>query len=170
MPEGVGEAVVAVPPESAFSYLADPRHAPEWFAGVELAAPQGPPGTHMTWSFVQRGGRIVPVRMAVYEPPYHFAWQTTYSSLRSNLRWTIECLPTESEPAHTLLRMTIRLDPGPLGWLVLLLTFGRSERTLTARAQDAAERARDVLLVAAEPEGHQHPKRPQGRSKRRGRR
>lgn len=168
MPEGAGETIVAVLPEVAFGYLADPRHAPEWFAGAALAEPRGPLGTHRTWRFVQRGGRVVPVRMAVYEPPRRFAWQTTYPPLRSNLRWTLECLPAENEPSHTLLRMTIRLDPGPLGRLALLLAFGRSERTLAARAQDAAERARDALLEGAASEGRARPKSPRRRPRRRG--
>lgn len=170
MPEGVGEAVAAVSPEAAFGYLADPRRAPEWFAGVKLPEPpQGPLGAHMTWRFVQRDGRVVPVRMAVYEPPRRFAWQTTYAALRSNLRWTLECLPVEGEPTQTALRMTIHLDPSLLGRLVLLLTFGRTERTLGARAQTAAERARDILLDVAEVEGHERPKPPSNRPRRRGR-
>jgi len=173
MPEGVGEAIAAVPPGAAFSYLADPRRAPEWFAGVKLPEPpQGPLGTHMTWRFVQQGGQVVPVRMAEYEPPRRFAWQTTYAALRSNLRWTTECLPTEGEPSQTLLRMTIHLDPSPLARLVLLLTFGRTQRTLAVRAQSATERAREVLLDVAEVEGHEghaRPKPPGNRPRRRGR-
>src|SRR5947209_3399444 len=111
MPEGAGEATVAVSPRVAFGYLADPRHAPEWFAGVELAEPpQGPLGTQTTWRFKRRSGQVVPVHMAAYEPPRHFVWQTTYPLLRSNLRWTLECLPVEGEPSQTLLRMTIHLD------------------------------------------------------------
>ncbi len=90
MPEGAGDAVVAVPPRVAFGYLADPRHAPEWFAGATLAEPpQGLPGIGMRWRFTQRDGRVVPVRMADYEPPRRFAWQTTYMPLRSNLRCTL---------------------------------------------------------------------------------
>jgi uncharacterized protein YndB with AHSA1/START domain len=170
MPEGAGETVVAVSPAVAFRYLADPRHAPEWFAGVALAAPpQGPLSQETTWRFTQGSGRVVPVRMAAYEPPRLFAWQTTHASLRSNLRWTLECLPAKNQPVHTLLRMTIRLDPGLLGRLVLLLTFGRAERTLTARAQAAAERARDALQEAAASEGHERPKRPREGPRRRGR-
>lgn len=171
MPEGAGDAVVAVPPRVAFGYLADPRHAPEWFAGATLAEPpQGSPGIGMRWRFTQRDGRVVPVRMADYEPPRRFAWQTTYMPLRSNLRWTLECLPVAGEPSRTLLRMTIRLVPGPLGYLVLLLTFGRSAQSLAARAQDAVERARDVLLDIAEVEGHKRPKPPSNRPRHRGHR
>ncbi len=171
MPEGAGEAVVAVAVEAAFGYLADPRHAPEWFAGVELAEPpRGPLGPETTWRFRQRSGRVVPVHMAAYELPRRFVWQTTYPPLRSNLRWSMECLPVEDEPSQTLLRLTIRLDPGPLGWLTLLLTFGRSERTLAARAQEAAEHARAALLEPTAQEGRARPKRPQGRPKRRKRR
>lgn len=171
MPEGSGEATVATSPQAAFRYLADPRHASEWFAGVELAEPpQGPLGPQATWRFRQRSGRIVPARMAVYEPPRRFAWQTTYLPLRSNLRWTMELLPAEDVPSQTLLRMTIRLDPGPLGWLTLLLTFGRSKRTLTYRAQDAAERARDALLESAGSERPVRPKQAREKPRRRGQR
>ncbi len=171
MPEGSGEATVATSPQAAFRYLADPHHAPDWFAGVELAEPpRGPLSVETTWRFTQRSGRMVPVRMAVYEPPRRFAWQTAYSFPRSNLRWALECLPVENEPSQTLLRLTIRLDPGPLGWLTLLLTFGRSERTLAARAQEAAEHARAALLEPTAQEGRARPKRPQGRPKRRKRR
>ncbi len=172
MPEGSGEATVAISPQAAFRYLADPRHASEWFAGVELAeSPHGPLGMQTTWRFTQRDGRVVPVRMAVYEPPRRFAWQTTYLPLRSNLRWTIECLPVENEPSQTLLRMTIRLDPGPLGRLALLFTFGHSAGTLAVRAQDAVERASATVLEASsEPERHERPQRPREKPKRRGRR
>lgn len=171
MPEGSGEAIVAASPQAAFRYLADPRHAFEWFAGVTLAEPpQGPLGSQMTWRFRQRDGHVIPLRMAEYEPPRRFAWQTTYLPLRSNLRWTMECLAAENEPSQTLLRMTIRLDPGPLGRLTLLLAFGHSEETLTARAQDAAERARDALLESAGSERRERPKQTREKPRRRGRR
>jgi len=171
MPEGSGEATVATSPQVAFRYLADPRHASEWFAGVELLEPpQGLLGTQTTWRFRQRSGQVVPLRMAEYEPPRRFAWHTRYWPLRSNLRWTMELLPAEDAPAQTLLQMTIRLDPGPLGWLTLLLTFGHSAQPLAYRAQDAAERARDALLELAAPERPKRPKQSQEKPRRRGRR
>ena len=37
MREGSGEVEAPVAPHVAFAYLADPRHAPRWFAGVEVA-------------------------------------------------------------------------------------------------------------------------------------
>src|SRR5512146_3245563 len=75
MREGTGEARVAVAPEAVVAYLADPRHAPEWFAGVEFTEQlEEAPRAGMTWRFVQvrSGNRVVPVRMEVYDPPMHF--------------------------------------------------------------------------------------------------
>src|SRR6185437_5905944 len=94
--EGTGEAAVAVAPTDAFAYLSNPLRAPEWFAGVQFAErPEGEPRAGMRWRFVQvrSGNRIVPVRMAVYEPPTRFVWRTTHRWPRTNLRWEMRCEP-----------------------------------------------------------------------------
>ena len=41
MREGSGEVEAPVAPHVAFTYLADPRHAPRWFAGVECGGRAG---------------------------------------------------------------------------------------------------------------------------------
>ena len=149
MREGTGEVTVAVAADTAFAYLADPRHAPEWFAGVQFAEePEGEPHTGMTWRFVQvrSGNRVVPVRMVVYESPSHFAWQTALRWPRTNLRWEMRCEPEEKRAGTTRLRMTIRIEPGPLGWLALWLSPRAYRPNPATQAQHAAERARDALL------------------------
>lgn len=148
MREGTGEAVVAVAPEVAFAYLADPRHAPEWFAGVRFARePEGEPRAAMTWRFVQvrSGNRVVPVRMAVYEPPEHFVWRTTLHWPRTNLRWEMRCEPEPGDAHATRLRMTIGIEPGPVGRLALWLTKPAFRPDPAIQAQRAVERARDAL-------------------------
>ena len=60
MREGSGEVEAPVAPHVAFAYLADPRHAPRWFAGVEVAdVPTGLLTTESHWTFIQTqsGGR-----------------------------------------------------------------------------------------------------------------
>jgi uncharacterized protein YndB with AHSA1/START domain len=173
MREGSGETTVAVAPGTAFAYLADPRHAPEWFAGVELqGALEGLPRAGMTWSFVQtqRGGRIVPARMAVYAPPERFVWRTTQRWPRTNLAWELRCAPVEDPdtaggaPA-TWVHLTIHIEPGPLGWLSLLaaLPFQRGE--IAERAQRAVDRAREALLARAQRAHGRHERPRQGQAK-----
>ncbi len=165
--EGSGMTTVAVGQAAAFAYLADPRHAPEWFAGVGVAEPpEGAPHEGLTWRFVQpQGARPseTPVRMTVYEPPSRFVWRTHYSWPRTNLAWELRCEPEDSGSAGdaateaggsagngvTWLTFTIRIEPGPLGWLTLLVAAPFSRDTLAKRAQRAVERARDVLVERA---------------------
>lgn len=153
--EGTGETTVAVAPAVAFAYLADPRRAPEWFAGVQFAErPEGEPRAGMRWRFVQvrSGNRIVPVRMAVYEPPTRFVWRTTHRWPRTNLRWEMRCEPAPEGNAGevgALLRMTIGIEPGPMGWLSLWLAKPAFRPDPAMQAQRAVERARDALLERA---------------------
>ena len=162
MRAGTGEATVAVAPDAAFAYLADPRHAQEWFAGARLAEPpEGAPHAGMTWRFVQvrSDNRVVPVRMEVYEPPSRFVWRTTFRWPRTNLRWEMRCepetqsLPLASPPQGegksgngTRLRMTIGIEPGPVGWLGLYLSPRLYRPDPAMQAQRAVERAREALL------------------------
>ena len=152
MRAGSGEALVSVPAAQAFAYLADPRHAPRWFAGVEsVAVPPGAPHAGMTWGFrqVRAGGRSIPMRMSVYEPATaRFAWETTYPWPRDNIAWELRCEPTDgAPPTATRLSMTIRQRPGPLGWVGLLVAYPFARRAIPAQATRAAERARDALLA-----------------------
>jgi uncharacterized protein YndB with AHSA1/START domain len=170
--EGSGAAEVAIPPAAAFAYLADPRHAPEWFAGAAFAAPpEGAPRLGQNWSFARTRGtrRVLPVAVAAFEPPRHFLWQTTLGPRRDNNAWEVECVPTAA--AATRLTVTIRLIPGPLGWLSILLYRPLVRAALRERAQRAADRARDALLAhaAASPTPPAHP-RPHPRAGRKPRR
>lgn len=147
MREGSGEATVAIPCAAAFAYLADPRNAPEWFAGVTFPEqPEGAPQAGMTWRFIQARSdqRIVPVRMEVYEPPMRFVWRTALRWPRTNLRWEMRCDP---EKDGSRLRMTIAIEPGPAGWLGLYLSPRAYRPNPALQAQRAVERARDALLA-----------------------
>ena len=156
MREGTGEATVAATPEAAFAYLADPRNAQQWFAGAALAEqPEGAPYAGMRWRFVQaRSKRVVPVRMEVYEPPSHFLWRTALRWPRTNLRWEMRCEPETLPPppqgegqsvGGVRLRMTIGIEPGPMGWLGLHLSPRLYRPDPAMQAQRAVERARDAL-------------------------
>ncbi len=95
--------------------------------------------------------------MAHYAPPDGFAWETTYSGWRDNLRWEIVCAESPREPQQeqqehpaTCVTMTIRQEPGPFGWLVLLASapFMRFRAGwLERRANRALERARQTLIA-----------------------
>jgi len=173
--EGSGAAEVAVPPAAAFAYLADPRHAPDWFAGAAFATPpQGAPRLGQSWTFARTRGtrRVLPVEIASFAPPRHFLWQTTLGPRRDNNAWEVECAPTEAAGA-TRLTVTIRLIPGPLGWLSILLYRPLVRAALRERAQRAANRARDALLAHAAPSApptHPRPRPHPGRKPRRPRR
>src|SRR5690242_20645017 len=164
MREGTGETTVAAPPEVAFAYLADPRNAQKWFAGAALAEqPEGAPHTGMRWRFFQaRSKRIVPVQMEVYEPPSHFVWRTALHWPRTNLRWEMRCEPTTLQGegqsvSGTRLRMTIGIEPGPMGWLALWLAKPAFRPDPAMQAQRAVERARDALLEQSAPDAIERP-------------
>jgi uncharacterized protein YndB with AHSA1/START domain len=161
--EGSGEATVDMKPAVAFAYLTDPRNAPTWFAGVAFAqAPEGPPRAGMAWSFAQtqNGGRIVPARMLVYEPPSRFVWRTQHRWPRTNLVWELRCAPMDATGERTRLAFTIRIEPGPLGWLTLLAAAPFSRGAIARRAERAVERARAALMTHATGRERQSPGTP----------
>lgn len=169
MREGTGETTVAAPPEVAFAYLADPRNARDWFAGAALAEqPEGAPQAGMRWRFVQsRSKRVVPVRMEVYEPPSRFVWRTTLHWPRTNLRWEMRCEPLAEEAGGARLRMTIGIEPGPMGWLGLHLSPRLYRPDPAMQAQRAVERAREALEEQAASHSSERRKPPERRKQRR---
>lgn len=177
MPQGSGEATVAVAPAEAFAYLSNPLRAPEWFAGVQFAErPEGEPRAGMRWRFIQvrSGNRVVPMRMEVYEPPTRFAWRTTHLWPRTNLRWEMRCEPVaeggdgEETEGGTRLRMTIGIEPGPMGWLALWLAKPAFRPDPAMQAQRAVERARDAIMerLQARPQTPRKPPEKRGRRRR----
>jgi uncharacterized protein YndB with AHSA1/START domain len=169
--EGSGAVEVAVPPAAAFAYLANPRHAPEWFAGATFdSPPQGAPRLGQSWTFARTRGtrRVLPVEIAAFAPPRHFLWQTTLGPRRDNNAWEVEL--ASAAAGATRLTVTIRLIPGPLGWLSILLYRPLVRAALRERAQRAANRARDALLAHAAPSSSSPPVRPHPRSGRKPRR
>lgn len=165
MLEGQGETTVAVAHRTAFDYLADPRHAPGWFAGVTFAEePQGTPRVGTTWRFRQRNGKIVPVRIVAHERLVRFAWRTTYPAIRSNLEWQIAF---DAAPEGTALRMTIRILPSPLAALGLVVTRRASQLRVEEQARAAVERARDALLERFPPPSPPTTRRASSRRERR---
>lgn len=200
MLEGSGEATAAVSPAAAFAFLADPRHADEWFAGAGFETPpQGPARAGLEWSFARTAGtrRVQPLRMAAYEPPSRFTWETTIRSpLATNFVFEMRCEPTEiasaPEPlapeageaaslpdgAHayatsiqgTRLCFTIRLRPGVVQWASIAAGFVLVRRALRERAQRTVDRAADAVeTVAPAARGGDHAARKRGTSTRRGR-
>ena len=215
--EGRGVTTAPVTVAVAFAFLADPRNAPEWFAPVTFAWAEpgdAPPQTALpssrvassaivtrlgaTWRFLpnspaRRGwvtGRrraAIPMRMATYEPPTSFAWETTYPTSRDNLRWEITCVPASSDAAdgtdaattattaepdramdsppaqttqHTTIHMSLRIQPGPLGWVSLLVVAPFTRGGLDRRAQRALDRTRETLAARAELAAQPRPPRP----------
>ncbi len=188
--DGVGATTAPVAPAVAFAFLADPRNAPEWFAPVTFARAEddAPSQTGVlssgsvlrvgaSWRFIPhrpasearanpRPGATIPVRMAAYEPPTHFAWETTYPSARDNLRWEITCEDTASDSASapsaqtTTIRMRIRIQPGPLGWVSLLMAAPFTRGGLDRRTQRALDRAHETLVARAELAAQPRPPRP----------
>jgi uncharacterized protein YndB with AHSA1/START domain len=158
MREGSAEVSIACPAEAAFGWLADPRHADEWFANVALPEPPVRPlRAGATWRFhmTRQRGRSIPMRLAEYQPPRAFTWETAYPAWRSNLQWACALEPEPAAPGEasgaTRLRLTIRQRPGPLGWPALLLAALLGQLRVTeaasmpARAERAAQRAGEAL-------------------------
>ncbi len=102
--------------------------------------------------------------MAVYEPPERFVWRTAQRWPATNLSWEMRCLPVAENPRATLLRLTIRIEPGPLGWLTTLAASALRSDVIAERAQRAVERAREILIATSPPETRP-PRRPPGRRK-----
>lgn len=150
MRAGQGSAVAVVPAEAAFAWLADPRHADQWFAGVALAAP--PEGTLRAgsrWRFGEvRGVRgEVHVRMAAYEPPQRFRWETVRRWPADNLAWEVRLAVVDTE--QTRIEVEVRQMPGPLAALATVLVARRMQRALDTQAQRAAERAAEAAQASA---------------------
>ena len=166
MREGSAEARVASPREAVFAWLVDPRHAGEWFASVALPEPPVRPlraGATWRFSMTRQRGRLIPMRLAEYQSPERFTWETAYPAWRGNLQWTCALSPASfegdtegedpgEEPGDaTLLRLTIRQRPGLLGWPALLLAglLGQLRVTegasMAARAEGAAKHAAEAL-------------------------
>ena len=160
--EGSAEVTITGTAQAAFAWLADPRNAAEWFANVALPEPPERPlraGAMWRFSMTRQRGQIVPMRLAEYQPPQRFTWETTYPAWRDNLQWSLTLTPeppaeptTEPQNASaTRLRLTIRQRPGPLGWPALLLAallarIGPAQAwSMAARAERAAEHAREAL-------------------------
>jgi uncharacterized protein YndB with AHSA1/START domain len=157
MREGSAEVTIACPADAAFAWLADPRNAGEWFASVTLPAPPARPlrvGATWNFSLTRQRGRVIPIRLATYQPRQSFTWETAYPGWRDNLQWTLAFTPAPGAADTTHLRMTIRQRPGPLGWPALLLAalltrFSAAEgASMAARAERAAQRAGEALEAA----------------------
>lgn len=154
MREGSAEVVIACPVDAAFAWLADPRNAGEWFASVALLdPPERPLRAGATWRFsmTRQQGKNIPLRLADYQPTQRFTWETLYPAWRDNLQWTLTFAPEADDARTTRLRLTILQRPGPLGWPALLLAAALARLgptqvgSIAARAERAAERARDAL-------------------------
>lgn len=155
--EASAEVELACAAETAFAWLADPRNAAAWFAGVALPEPPARPlRVGATWGFTltrQRGKRI-PMRLAEYQPPEAFAWETAYPGWRDNLTWALAFTSAADNPAAARLRLTIRQRPGPLGWPLLLVAALFTSLnpnyvgSMQARADRAAQRASEALAAA----------------------
>lgn len=184
MREGSAETRIACPQEAAFAWLVDPRHADEWFASVALPEPPARPlraGATWRFSMTRQHGRLIPMRLAAYQPPEQFTWETAYPAWRGNLQWACALAPvapeadgeeSDEESGAVTLRLTIRQRPGALGWPALLLAtlLGQFRVTegasMTARAEGAAKRAAEALealpTTSYGPQRHtRHPPHPQ---------
>jgi hypothetical protein len=171
MLSGEGTAHTRVSCAAAFAFLADPRRAAEWFARVDVESlPPGPPRLGQTWTFSGAGSaqRPQPVRLAAYDPPHRFAWQTQLPRWRTNIVWTVSAAPAPE--GGTTLTLTTRWQPGLVGWptalLATLLARVRPDVSLRARAQRTIEGARDAVEEAYPAPGPRGPATP-GRSTRR---
>ncbi len=151
MLQWTGMAHTRVAPAAAFAYLADPQHAPAWFArvAVEDLAP-GPPRVGQRWRFVERGRRgtpsAKPVRMSVYDASC-FTWETQLSRGRTNLAWDVECVPDPE--GGTTLALSVRWRPGERKRVRLVAFGGRGVVRGFNRLSEGAARP-DRLAEALE--------------------
>ncbi len=154
------ETLVAMAPEPAFAWLADPRNAGAWFASVRLERPPAPPlraGSAWRFLLTRQRDRPMPMRLAEYSPSERFTWETDYPTWRDNLRWVFTLAAAAEDGGRapaTRLRLRIEQRPGPLGWPLVTLAWllqrlnPNAAGTTRARAQRAVERARDALEAA----------------------
>lgn len=159
--EGSAEVTIGEEVDAAFAWLADPRNAGAWFANVALPEPPERPlraGATFRFTLIRQRGRSIPMRLAEYQPPQRFTWETTYPSWRDNLAWSVVLTPdanlaTPLATPGARLRMTISQRPGPLGWPSLLLAaaLGRiglvASAGMDARAARAAQQAAEALAA-----------------------
>lgn len=151
---GTGTTHTRVGSQAAFTYLADPRHAPDWFAHIKVTDLEpGPLRAGQTWRFEQdrsKGTRSTPstrsIRMAMYQPPQRFVWETTRPHAGTNLVWELNCEPAAA--GGSTLLMTVRWRPGLLGWISVLAASIVMPGVLSDRAQRTVERAREAVEAA----------------------
>jgi hypothetical protein len=151
MLHATGETHTQAAPAAALAYLADPRHAPKWFASVAVEGlAGGPPRAGQTWRFVERGGRGAarPVRMALYEPGARFIWETQLGRARTNITWEVAASAAPEGEGGATLRLVTRWRPGLLGWPAALAAAMLARGALARRAQRTIERARDAVESA----------------------
>jgi hypothetical protein len=143
-----GTTRTRVAPAAAFAYLADPRHAGDWFASVTVSAPApGPLHQGQTWRFAGAGKRgEQTIRLALYDPPRHFVWETATPRWGTSLVW--ELALTSSAPTGTTMALTTRWRVRPLGWPQAAFAAIVGRRTLPSRCQHTVERARDAIEAA----------------------
>jgi hypothetical protein len=152
MLHATGETHTQTAPAAALAYLADPRHAPEWFASVAVEGlADEPPRAGQTWRFVERGSRGTarPVRMALYEPGTRFIWETQLGPARTNIVWEVTTSAAPEGEGGATLRLETRWRPGLLGWPAALAAALLTRAALARRAQRTIERARDAVEAAA---------------------
>jgi polyketide cyclase/dehydrase/lipid transport protein len=171
MLQGTGTTHTQATPGAALAYLADPRHAAEWFANVAvegLAA--GRPRAGQTWRFVERGGRDTsrPMRLALYDPGARFIWETQLGPAHTNITWEVEA--TAAPEGGATLRLTTRWRPGPLGWPATLAATLLARGAAARRTQRTIERARDAMEAQASPAPRGPQRTPPPSAKRRVRR
>jgi hypothetical protein len=151
MLQWTGTAHTHVPPAAAFAYLADPQHAPAWFAHITIAdlAP-GPPRVGQRWRIVEHRQwgtpSAKPARMSTFDSPRRFTWETQLPRWRTNLVWDVECAPDPE--GGTTLALSLRWRPGLLDWPVTLAGAILGGQALVERAQRTVERARDAVEAA----------------------
>jgi hypothetical protein len=171
--EGTGSISTRIAAGRVCAYLADPRHAAEWFALVDVGGlPDGSLRPGQRWRF--REGARGPwrtVELLRLDCPRGFAWQTRLPAPRTNIRWEIEV--TAEASGSSTLRLTTRWLPGLLSWALVLMLALVQRDTLSQRSQRTVERARDAL-EAAYPQASGPARKPSGGTRppqaRRGRR
>src|SRR5579859_4097523 len=102
------ETLVAMAPEPAFAWLADPRNAGAWFASVRLERPPAPPlraGSAWRFLLTRQRDRPMPMRLAEYTPSERFTWETDYPTLRDNLRWVFTIAAVENDDGAPTTRL-----------------------------------------------------------------